>query len=284
MSKPFERISKADWLKDIDKYLKHDMKIDNLRINHNDAVIEPFYTAEDNIPSHKVSGPHFPTKNLVILGADSDAASTLDTHLNIAVEAIMIDGMDAEKGKALIQDLDLSLVDVVVFHGDAQELSSWKDVDGLKAYGYRLDLTSGDAVMAQLKAQVIQSQSALITYKAGEDFYRNIAELRAIHATLQQMSYDYTLIVKAYSDHEDAYGDKNLIELTYKTLAAVLGQAGYVTYDVSRSREELRLCYNIMHILIQESGLGRVADPLAGSYFVESYTDQLISSFSHGKS
>ncbi len=73
----------------------------------------------------------------------------------------------------------------------------------------------------------------------------------------------------------------NLLRVTAETFAAVTGGAdGILTtpYDELRpetSRLGLKMALNTQKILSEEAGLGRIADPAAGSYAVEALTDRL---------
>ncbi|MCB2378134.1 methylmalonyl-CoA mutase family protein [Hymenobacter sp. BT635] len=73
----------------------------------------------------------------------------------------------------------------------------------------------------------------------------------------------------------------NLLRVTTETMAAVLGGADAVSvapFDrIYQSPNEFssRLARNLPVILREEAGLNRVADPAAGSYYLETLTDQL---------
>lgn len=73
----------------------------------------------------------------------------------------------------------------------------------------------------------------------------------------------------------------NILRVTTELLAAVLGGADLVTplpFDEALdppSPRGRRLARNACHVLREEAGLGRVVDPGAGSYFLDSLTDAL---------
>ncbi len=75
--------------------------------------------------------------------------------------------------------------------------------------------------------------------------------------------------------------DNNVVRTTVQALAAVLGGTQSL-HTNSRdealalpTREAARLALRTQQILAHESGVAETPDPLAGSYFVESLTDQL---------
>ncbi len=75
--------------------------------------------------------------------------------------------------------------------------------------------------------------------------------------------------------------ENNIIRVAYEALAAVLGGVQSLhccSYDepiALPSKESVRLAMRTQQILAYETGVANVADPLGGSYYIESLTDQL---------
>ena len=69
----------------------------------------------------------------------------------------------------------------------------------------------------------------------------------------------------------------NLIKETYAALAAILGGCDALTIEAEEEGNTMknRMARNTSSILDEESFLSKVADPLAGSYYIESLTKQL---------
>ncbi|WP_432989726.1 acyl-CoA mutase large subunit family protein [Dactylosporangium sp. CA-233914] len=73
----------------------------------------------------------------------------------------------------------------------------------------------------------------------------------------------------------------NVVRSTLQCLAAVLGGAqsihvmGYDEALAIPTEESVRLALRTQQIIAHESGVAKVIDPLAGSYFVESLTDEI---------
>ena len=80
----------------------------------------------------------------------------------------------------------------------------------------------------------------------------------------------------------------NMIRATTMAMSAVLGGANRLTvlpYDAGREAEAVyprafarRVARNVQHLLQLESGFAELADPAAGSYYLEKLTAQLASS------
>lgn len=75
--------------------------------------------------------------------------------------------------------------------------------------------------------------------------------------------------------------DNNIIRVAYEALAAVLGGVQSLhccSYDepiALPSEESVRLAMRTQQILAYETGVASVADPLGGSYYIESLTDRM---------
>ncbi len=75
--------------------------------------------------------------------------------------------------------------------------------------------------------------------------------------------------------------ENNIIRVAYEALAAVLGGVQSLhccSYDEPislPSEESVRLAMRTQQILAYETGVATVADPLGGSYYIESLTDQM---------
>ncbi len=75
---------------------------------------------------------------------------------------------------------------------------------------------------------------------------------------------------------EDA--NKNMIAASTMALSAAIGGANRITVSPSGHDNEhfsRRIARNVQHLLKMESFLDKVADPGAGSYFIEKITREL---------
>ena len=80
--------------------------------------------------------------------------------------------------------------------------------------------------------------------------------------------------------HQDAYISDQihpLIICNYLIMSSYLGMSDF-SFGVSYGDDEeaARLCLNIQHIFKEESNLGYVSDPVAGSYIIEKLTEQML--------
>jgi methylmalonyl-CoA mutase len=124
------------------------------------------------------------------------------------------------------------------------------------------------------------------------NYFFEIAKLRALRRLWATLLHAYQLpaeaapalrIFAATSTWSQTTLDPhtNLLRVTTETMAAVLGGAYSVSvapFDrLYQSPNEFssRLARNLPVILREEAGLNRVADPAAGSYYLETITDQL---------
>lgn len=129
------------------------------------------------------------------------------------------------------------------------------------------------------------SQVAFST-NVGKDFFLEIAKLRAIRVVWTRVlestqskigtpvflhAYSQPWIDAAYQPHE------NMLKGTTAAMAAILGGCDALTVmpEEADNRMMARVARNVSNILREESHLSKVADPVAGSYFIENLTRQL---------
>ncbi|UOQ72105.1 methylmalonyl-CoA mutase family protein [Hymenobacter cellulosilyticus] len=151
---------------------------------------------------------------------------------------------------------------------------------------YLEQLPAADVTRAQVAA-ALQIQIAL-----NPNYFFEIAKLRALRRLLATLLHAFELptdlaptlpIFAVTSTWSQTTLDPhtNLLRVTTETMAAVLGGATAVSvapFDrLYQSPNEFssRLARNLPVILREEAGLNRVADPAAGSYYLETITDQL---------
>jgi methylmalonyl-CoA mutase len=120
----------------------------------------------------------------------------------------------------------------------------------------------------------------------GNDFFVEIAKLKALRFLWQQVEGAYKIknhqplfiravsapwVNKAYQPHG------NLIKETYSAMSAILGGCDALTVEPEdfTNVTMVRMARNVSLVLREESFLSQVADPLAGSYFIDSLTQQM---------
>lgn len=148
-----------------------------------------------------------------------------------------------------------------------------------------------------LSDQSIENNQCRVQFQIANDsnIFGNISKLRAFRFVWERLLTEYGLsdlgvdIFGCNSLREQTLYDPwvNILRNTTSSFSAILGGAnlfyGYA-YDemfqklTSKSTDELsdRIARNSLHILMQESHLDKVIDPLKGSYNVEDLTLQLV--------
>ncbi|MBL7784184.1 MAG: hypothetical protein JNM22_23310 [Saprospiraceae bacterium] len=126
----------------------------------------------------------------------------------------------------------------------------------------------------------------------GKSYFYEIAKLRAFKLLWLHILkvWEAPLYLPATAVHfnNEVYTDdlySNMIRATTMAMSAVIGGADRLTvlpYDAGRETAAQyppafgrRIARNVQHLLQLESGLGDIADPAAGSYYVEQLTRQL---------
>ena len=140
---------------------------------------------------------------------------------------------------------------------------------------------SAGATLQKLDGVVVQ-------LAVGRDTFLELCKLRALRICWAKLATvagvpDAKLIIHAVSSKRTlTISDPwvNMLRVTTQTFAAILGGADFVTpasFDDAMVRSELgaRVARNTQLVLHHESGLGAVIDPTAGSYYLDTFTDQL---------
>ena len=142
----------------------------------------------------------------------------------------------------------------------------------------------------RLQQQGLSSLEAInqisFSISVGNDFFLEVVKLRVWRMLWRtilgayQINPTKEIFIHA---HSPAWGSPsfqphgNLIHETYSSMAAILGGCDGLTLDPEgfNSTMMVRMARNISSVLREESFLSQVADPLAGSYYIESLTHQL---------
>lgn len=135
----------------------------------------------------------------------------------------------------------------------------------------------------------------MISVSIGTSYFIEIAKLRALRALLNRFLSAYNvadLSANSFTIHcqtsvfydSTATPYTNLLRSTTEAMAAVIGGCDLLTVHPYNTilgqpqEQENRLARNVSILLNDESFLGKVADPSAGSYYIENLTHQLIES------
>jgi methylmalonyl-CoA mutase N-terminal domain/subunit len=132
-----------------------------------------------------------------------------------------------------------------------------------------------------------------VNYSIGRDFFEEIAKLRAARRMWYKLlkgryhaenPRSLRLRIHGFSADRDYTRQQplvNIVRSAYRTVAAALGgcqSLGVGPYDeaiTTPSEEALLMAIRTQQVIQHETGIANVADPLAGSYYVESLTNEL---------
>jgi methylmalonyl-CoA mutase len=157
-------------------------------------------------------------------------------------------------------------------------------------------LSAGNEYMASLTSRGIKAEAAAkaikFTFGIGPDFFPEIAKLRAARML-------WAVIVRAYGPKTEEAARMhihsvtgrwnktlydphvNMLRTQTEAMSAVLGGAESITVEpfdaVFRTADEFseRIARNQQLLLMEESHLDKVADPGAGSYYIEELTSMI---------
>jgi methylmalonyl-CoA mutase N-terminal domain/subunit len=172
----------------------------------------------------------------------------------------------AEAGATNVQSVALALAAEIALSEDC--VANGLDIDAIAAgYGFHM--------------------------RYGEDFFEDVAKtraLRALHAKINTERFGATAPAATKARiHAQTAGSlltvqqpkNNIVRNAYGALSAVLAGVNGMTVDAYDealglpTEEAVTLSLRTSQIIAEETGVRQVTDPLAGSYFVESLTEQL---------
>lgn len=140
-------------------------------------------------------------------------------------------------------------------------------------------LCESDAPVAQLRA-ALQSGASAFLVPVDTVYFQEIAKFRALRRL-----FDHEIRVVAITGmtHQTLYDPHvNLLRATSCAMSAILGGCDALVvrpFDAVRGEAgELsrRLARNTQHLLREESHFGALRDPAAGSWYIESLTQELV--------
>lgn len=140
---------------------------------------------------------------------------------------------------------------------------------------------------AGLDAELALSRMVVIA-DIGTNYFEEMARLRAIRQLFFQLARAYQvddyqpedLYIHAISTvwtDERYQPHANMLKATTAAMSAILGGCDSLTVEPENPDSPLmtRIARNVSLVLRDESYLNKTADPVAGSYFIETLTDQL---------
>ena len=144
--------------------------------------------------------------------------------------------------------------------------------------GKRLGITE-ETLRAHTMAHVLDAMAVDLVVPVGPSYFEEIAKFRA----LRRLCPGSRIIARTSRWHVTAYDPHvNLLRATTEAMAAVIGGCDALIvgpYTEARgAADELaeRLALNTQLLLREESRFGEVADPAAGSWYIESLTAELL--------
>lgn len=152
-----------------------------------------------------------------------------------------------------------------------------------------------EEILSRGRLKIDEFASALggVNYSIGRDFLEEIAKLRAARKMWYKLLKEryhaqdprtLALRIHGFTADRDYTREQpliNIVRSAYRTVAAALGgcqSLGIGPYDeglTTPSEEALLMAIRTQQIIQHESGLAGVADPLAGSYYIEWLTNEL---------
>ena len=128
-------------------------------------------------------------------------------------------------------------------------------------------------------------QAICFSLHAEDCFTETIAKLKALRILWFQVARSYGhddyklsdlhLHLRCEKKSGQDFRPDELVKETFRAMAAIFGGCDSLTLTSSNEPVSGRLSRNISHILVEETFLGNVADPLAGAYAIDAMVDAI---------
>ena len=130
------------------------------------------------------------------------------------------------------------------------------------------------------------SRSSQYIFTIGSDYFKEIAKMRAFRILFEHTykSCPYILAQTSLTNKQSEQPYSNLLRTTTESMSAIFGGCDalmirpYNQSFESPNDFSNRLARNQHHLLKEESFLDKVADPSAGSYYIEALTQEFLNS------
>jgi len=145
------------------------------------------------------------------------------------------------------------------------------------------------SILKPITEDTVHSAMQNIAYKLviGNNYFFSIAKIRALRILLKRFFSAYRLdfneadfhiiSLSKYWAKADYAPHENMLKATTSAMSAIIGGCNSLIVDSGNNdKQEELVARNISSILEFESFMGKVADPAAGSYFIENLTDKIV--------
>jgi methylmalonyl-CoA mutase len=297
MQTKFPDYSKAEWLAKVEKDLKG-KPLESLNWEVQGEVLSPFWHREDQANPYLAVNNYrsVPCKSgMAIAVEDTGKANKqiLDL-LNKGANALLLfsEQLDvvAEQDR-ILDGVLLDLVDVYFQTNLPDERLFSPQFPVYSSVNTDKIDSSLEVRFAELLRQandgLAAGSTAIPTFweEATDDYFLSIASLRALRLCYAQVAAAYGvapdchLTVDPWTKSQDKYG--GMVSMSAICTAAIVGGANTIfvsTGDTDDEQEKAflrRVALNSMNVLHHEAHLNQVADPAAGSYYIEALTNTI---------
>ncbi len=190
-------------------------------------------------------------------------------------------------------NFDLTYINQII--DSSQKLSAYKDIKTIHFEVSVNDLNDFEQTTCKFLNQMVEIltvaddnlifelfNKVVITFKASNDFFLNIACLRALRILFAELGKNYGLDgAKLFIESHTSISDdplKSLLSNTSQAMSVVIGTSDAIIVtpaNQSKPGHAERIARNVSLLLAEESHLDKVIDPSAGSYYIEHLTNQI---------
>ena len=139
-------------------------------------------------------------------------------------------------------------------------------------------LNTGKSILEKEKGT---AEKIMFSVSTGTDFFVEIAKLKALRFLWNELSKTENVLIHSRSQawvKESFQPQSNMLKSTTASMAAIAGGCDALTVFPEKEDDSNmnRIARNVSNVLREESHFNKVADAIAGSYYVEAMTNQII--------
>ncbi|MDX1476612.1 MAG: methylmalonyl-CoA mutase family protein [Saprospiraceae bacterium] len=312
----FNKVSREDWLERIRRDLKDRSLRDAAWQADPDLMVDPFVHAVDPDVTLSGIGRigQWQCGDVLIVNGDEDACNgQIIEVLRGGVEALHLEIRQSPDWKRLLRDVQPGMIHLTVDlrtpepDREVPAVLAWYEGLGLDhtqhsltlrgitttvpPHPHTIEIAPGpgivDHLSTALRVAIEHGESCEFKTWVGPAYFLEIARLRALRILVNnarqalKAEWPFTIETHFAPDALLPDPDQNMIRMGSLTLSAILGgadriytravDAGTVPNDFQR-----RMARNVHHLFRYESHIDKMHDPVAGAYYFEKLTRQIV--------
>ncbi|HRX30037.1 MAG TPA: methylmalonyl-CoA mutase family protein [Saprospiraceae bacterium] len=280
----FRKYDLSEWEELVISELKHQKTFEDLCFTIDGITINPLNPIDPSIEFLPIYRER-PTRSGLAFSKNFDTIAQCLEWGPSALRLFLQDGNYPRIEGVLWNMLDVELVGIekdtdhfIKINGLSQDIST---INPKQYVDVNFEVPFPENCTLLIDTLNIDNAAIFININLSNDFYKNIAGLRALRLFLSHFKHEKNrslqarLSVTIPTTAPSATPENTILEYTYKVIAAYMGGADYVFQQVENTDFD-RIAFHIQNLLNLESKITNTQDVVAGSPFFEKLTQNIL--------